>query len=127
LLAKGLLKTTGINTEDVILHAGYKNCNADAQPPLGNVASVVEYLGRYTHKVAITFRYKDYSAGSKQKEMTLSIAEFWRRFEIHFLPKRYVKIHHYIYLQKIMVKQNGSMPCRPRCNYNYCRPKCRCR
>jgi hypothetical protein len=119
LLAKGLLQTKGINTEEVIQQAGYKNWNVYAKAPFGNVASVVEYLGRYTHKVAITrhriisitatdvtFRYKDYSDGSKpacpagrQKEMTLSIAEFLRRFEIHFLPKRFVKIRHYGYLQ----------------------------
>ena len=73
---------------------------------------MVEYLGRYTHKVAITkhrilniteqsitFKYKDYSDGNKAKEMTLSITEFLRRFELHFLPKRFVKIRHYGFLQ----------------------------
>jgi len=112
LLAKGLLQTTGINTDEVMQQAGYKKWNVYAKAPFGNVASVVEYLGRYTHKVAITkhriinitetdvtFRYKDYSDGSKQKEMTLPIAEFLRRFELHFLPKRFVKIRHYGYLQ----------------------------
>ena len=112
LLTKGQLQTTGIHTDDVIQQAGYKNWNVYAKAPFGNVASVVEYLGRYTHKVAITkhriiniteadvtFRYKDYSDGSKQKEMTLPIAEFLRRFELHFLPKRFVKIRHYGYLQ----------------------------
>jgi len=112
LLTKGQLQTTGIHTDDVIQQAGYKNWNVYAKAPFGNVASVVEYLGRYTHKVAITkhriiniteadvtFRYKDYSDGSKQKEMTLPIAEFLRRFELHFLPKRFVKTRHYGYLQ----------------------------
>ena len=72
----------------------------------------MEYLGRYTHKVAITkhrivniteqsisFKYKDYSDGNKAKEMTLSISEFLRRFELHFLPKRFVKIRQYGFLQ----------------------------
>jgi Putative transposase/Transposase zinc-binding domain len=112
LLAKGLLQTKGIHAEEVIQQAGYKNWNVYAKAPFGNVASVVEYLGRYTHKVAITkhriisisetdvtFRYKDYSDGSKQKEMTLPIAEFLRRLELHFLPKRFVKVRHYGYLQ----------------------------
>ena len=112
LLAKGLLQTTGIAADEVIKQAGYKSWNVYAKAPFGNVAAVVEYLGRYTHKVAITrhrivsitetgvtFRYKDYSDGNKQKEMTLSIAEFLRRFELHFLPKRYVKIRHYGFLQ----------------------------
>jgi hypothetical protein len=73
---------------------------------------VVEYLGRYTHKIAITshriigindgnvnFKYKDYADSSKQKEMGLSIPEFLRRFELHILPKRFVKIRHYGLLQ----------------------------
>jgi len=47
----------------------------------------------------ITFKYKDYADGNRQKERTLSIAEFLRRFELHFLPKRYVKIRHYGFLQ----------------------------
>jgi Putative transposase/Transposase zinc-binding domain len=112
LLAKRQLQTEGIAVEELIQQAGYKRWKVYAKAPFGSVASVVEYLGRYTHKVAITrhrivsisetdvtFRYKDYADGNKQKEMTLSIAEFLRRFEIHFLPKRYVKIRHYGYLQ----------------------------
>jgi hypothetical protein len=112
LLTKGQLQTEGIAVEELIQQAGYKNWNVYAKAPFGNVASVVEYLGRYTHKVAITkhrilciteseitFKYKDYADGNKQKEMTLSIAEFLRRFELHFLPKRYVKIRHYGFLQ----------------------------
>jgi hypothetical protein len=112
LLAKGFLQTKGIDADEVIKQAGYKSWNVYAKAPFGSVASVVEYLGRYTHKVAITkhrivnitgdniiFKYKDYSDVNKQKEMTLSIAEFLRRFEIHFLPKRFVKIRHYGFLQ----------------------------
>jgi hypothetical protein len=80
--------------------------------PFGSIATVVEYLGRYTHKTAITkhrirsitehsvtFNYKDYTDGSKQKTMTISIAEFLRRFELHFLPGRFIKIRHYGFLQ----------------------------
>ena len=80
--------------------------------PFGGVSQVVEYLGRYTHKVAIsnhritqidaesriTFRYKDYADAGKQKEMTLSGEEFLRRFEQHILPSRFQKIRHYGYL-----------------------------
>jgi hypothetical protein len=112
LLSKGLLLTEGIAIEEQIKKAGYKKWNVYAKSPFGNVASVVEYLGRYTHKVAITkhrivsitahsitFKYKDYADAGKQKTMTLSIAEFLRRFELHFLPHRYVKIRHYGFLQ----------------------------
>lgn len=112
LLAKGVLQTKGINADEVIQQAGYKKWNVYAKAPFGNVASVVEYLGRYTHKVAITkhrilritetditFRYKDYRDSSKQKEMTVSSTEFLRRLELHFLPRRFVKIRHYGFLQ----------------------------
>lgn len=111
LLLKGLLYSQGIDTDNLIKKAGFKSWNVYAKSPFGSVASVVEYLGRYSHKVAITkhriisitahsvtFKYKDYADGSLQKTMTLSIAEFLRRFELHFLPRRYVKIRHYGFL-----------------------------
>ena len=85
--------------------------NVYAKAPFGGPAQIVEYLGRYTHKVAITahriisiddknisFRYKDYQDGNKQKVMTLSHVEFLRRFEQHILPKGLVKIRHSGYL-----------------------------
>ncbi len=112
LLSAGLLQTAGIPVEKQIKKAGFKKWNVYVKSPFGSVARVVEYLGRYTHKVAITkhrivaitehsvvFKYKDYSDGNKQKTMPLSIAEFLRRFELHFLPKGYVKIRHYGFLQ----------------------------
>ena len=79
-----------------------------AKRPFGNTQSVIEYLGRYTHKVAIgnnriqavtttqvSFSYKDYKDGSKTKLMTLSNEEFIRRFAQHILPHRFVRIRHY--------------------------------
>jgi hypothetical protein len=83
-----------------------------AKQPFGGPQQVVEYLGRYTHKVAIsnhrikkvdeqgnvTFDYKDYADGNKKKAMTLTAQEFIRRFEQHILPFRYCKIRHYGYL-----------------------------
>ena len=112
LIQKNQLQINGIDTDKLIKEAGYKKWKVYAKSPFGNVASVVEYLGRYTHKIAITahritgisedsvrFKYKDYNNGDKQKEMTLSIAEFLRRFELHILPKGFVKIRHYGLLQ----------------------------
>lgn len=106
------LQVDGINTGKIIMQSGYKKWNVYAKRPFGNVASVVEYLGRYTHKIAITahritgisehsisFKYKDYADGNQQKEMTVSHAEFLRRFELHILPRRFVKIRHYGLLQ----------------------------
>jgi len=79
-----------------------------AKRPFTAPQSVVEYLGRYTHKIAIsnhrikgmgqagiTFSYKDYKHGSIKKEMTLDAVEFIRRFSLHILPKGFVRIRHY--------------------------------
>ncbi len=84
-----------------------------AKAPFGSPHAVIEYLGRYTHKVAIsnhrissindaqgtvTFDYKDYADDGKQKQMTLTCSEFIRRFEKHILPERFTKIRTYGYL-----------------------------
>jgi Putative transposase/Transposase zinc-binding domain len=90
-----------------------KEWNVYAKAPFGGPQSVVEYLGRYTHKVAISnhridsiddvagtvsFSYKDYADNARQKQMTISITEFIRRFAQHILPKRFTKIRTYGYL-----------------------------
>lgn len=79
-----------------------------AKPPFGGAEQVYRYLGRYTHRVAISnsrllsfrngrvrFRYIDYAHGSRRAEMTLSAEEFIRRFLLHVLPKGFVRIRHY--------------------------------
>lgn len=112
LVEKQKLQLEGIAVEKIIKQAGYKKWNVYAKSPFGSVANVVAYLGRYTHKIAITaqrivsisdhsvtFKYRDYADGNQQKEMSLSHAEFLRRFELHILPKRFVKIRHYGLLQ----------------------------
>jgi Putative transposase len=79
-----------------------------AKHPFGNPKTVVEYLGRYTHKIAIsnhrilnvaeqtvTFSYKDYRQKGIKKAMTLTHREFIRRFSQHILPKRFVRLRHY--------------------------------
>ena len=109
---KSMLGDGDINIPDnfdirIIDDVGYKKWNVYAKAPFGGPAQIVEYLGRYTHKVAITshriteisdttitFNYKDYKDGSKVKSMTLAQDEFVRRFELHILPYKYVKIRH---------------------------------
>lgn len=80
-----------------------------AKRPFAGPAQVIEYLGRYTHKVAISnhrikqvqdqqvsFTYKDYrDKGGQPKVMTLPATEFIRRFAQHILPHRFVRIRHY--------------------------------
>jgi hypothetical protein len=76
-----------------------------SKPPFGGPNHVLNYLARYTHRVAIsnhrlvslsdgkvTFRWKDYTHGSQQKLMTLSVEEFLRRFLLHTLPRGFVRI-----------------------------------
>ena len=101
-----------LDFDEIIKKTGHKKWNVYAKPPFGGPAQVVEYLGRYTHKIAITkhrivaltdthitFKYKDYADGNKTKNMTLLRLEFLRRFEMHILPKRFTKIRHYGFLQ----------------------------
>jgi hypothetical protein len=89
-----------------------------AKKPFGSPKSVVEYLGRYTHKIAIsnqrikiidnenvTFEYKDYRVAGVKKQMTLTHQEFIRRFGLHILPKRFVKIRHYGFLSSTWKRQ----------------------
>jgi len=81
-----------------------------AKRPFAGPDAVLAYLARYTHRVGITnqrllaldagaqtvtFTYKDYADGSRKKEMTLGLSEFIRRFRLHILPERFVKIRHY--------------------------------
>lgn len=79
-----------------------------SKEPFSKPEYVLEYLGHYTHRVAIsnnrlvkmekkkvTFRWRDYSDGSQNKLMTLDSLEFIRRFLLHILPDNFVKIRHY--------------------------------
>ena len=73
--------------------------------PFGGPEYVLHYLARYTHRVAIsnhrllsvadgnvTFCWKDYAHGNKQRKMTVTAEEFLRRFMLHVLPRRFVRI-----------------------------------
>ena len=79
-----------------------------AKAPFQGPKAVVEYLGRYTHKVAISnhritnldkqrvyFRYKDYRQGGTRKTMSLQGVEFLRRFCLHVLPPGFRRMRHY--------------------------------
>lgn len=83
------------------------------RPPFAGPASVLQYLGNYTHRVAIsekrierfdeetgsvTYRYRDYAAGSATRRETLPLATFVRRFLQHVLPRSFTKIRHYGFL-----------------------------
>ena len=82
-----------------------------AKPAFGGAPAVLRYLGRYTHRVAIsnhrliafdgervTFRWKDYAHDDRWRTMTLTAMEFLRRFIQHVLPRGFVRIRHFGYL-----------------------------
>lgn len=81
-----------------------------AKRPFAGPEQVLAYLGRYTHRVAMSprrlraldpqagtvrFDYKDYARGARHRTMALGLGEFVRRFALHILPQRLVKIRHY--------------------------------
>jgi hypothetical protein len=108
-LFKAFLQSKGLAFSDELRHAIYKKeWVVYAKRPFGGAGQVIEYLGRYTHKIAISnhrlqsidagkvvFNYKDYGDCGKVKTMTISAPEFLRRFCLHILPKGFRKIRHY--------------------------------
>src|ERR1700752_2559865 len=88
-----------------------KNWVVYSKPPFGGPEYVLHYLGRYTHRVAIsnhrlvsfedgqvTFRWRDSAHNNEHKLMALSLDEFLRRFLLHLLPKGFVRIRHFGFL-----------------------------
>jgi hypothetical protein len=110
----------------VIEHCYAKPWVVYCEPSLGNARQVVNYLGQYTHRVAltntriknidsngVTFSYKDYADNANQKLMTLTGVEFLRRFCMHILPKRFVKIRYFGILTSAYRKQVESLKSKP--------------
>jgi Putative transposase/Transposase zinc-binding domain len=92
------------------------------KPPFNGAEGVLNYLSRYTHRVAISnerilkleggrvsFRWRDYSDGDKQKIMAVAAEEFIRRFLLHVLPAGFVKIRHYGLLANRNCKNNITL------------------
>jgi hypothetical protein len=93
---------------NLLWELGQKDWVVYAKPPFGGAEHVLNYLARYTHRVAISnhrlvafendrvsFRWRDYAHGGKKKVMTVSADEFLRRFLLHVLPKGLVRIRHF--------------------------------
>lgn len=103
-----LLRENAITDKGLINSLFTKDWVVYAKRPFGGPKQVIEYLGRYTHKVAISnhriqqvteqevsFSYKDYADGGKTKQMVLCNEVFTQRFAQHILPRRFVRIRHY--------------------------------
>ena len=97
--------------EQLLVKAGKKKWIAYSKAPFGGPEQVLEYLGRYTHRVAITnnriqsidngivtFNYRDRSDDNKVKELMLPVEEFIRRFLLHILPNGFMKIRYFGFL-----------------------------
>lgn len=113
-----------------------------AKPAFGGPVQVLRYLGRYTHRVAISnhrllafdgervsFRWKDYAHGNKQRVMTLTAEEFLRRYLQHVLPHGFVRIRQFGFLANsqralaltLISQLLGHLPQAPSAN-NSCEP-----
>ena len=103
-----LLRASGVGNEPLYQSLFKHDWVVYAKRPFGGPKQVIAYLGRYTHKVAISnqriesvddtgvrLKYKDYRNGGVTKTMLLSTKEFIRRFSMHILPSRFVRIRHY--------------------------------
>lgn len=103
------LRASNLSLDKTFYNSLFKNnWVVYAKSAFGNPQHVIEYLGRYTHKIAISnhriinvdnngvlFSYKDYRDGNTKKTMMLSALEFIRRFSLHILPKGFMRIRHY--------------------------------
>ncbi|MFA5183874.1 MAG: IS91 family transposase [Syntrophales bacterium] len=89
-------------------HLYHKKWVVYCKPPFGGPKGVLQYLGRYTHRIAISnnrvldnrdgnvsFLWRDYADDNRKKTMTLKADEFIRRFLLHILPERFVRIRHF--------------------------------
>jgi hypothetical protein len=92
------------------------------KPPFDGPNGVLQYLGRYTHRIAISnnrilshrggnvsFLWRDYADDNRPKTMTLKAGEFIRRFLLHVLPPRYVRIRHFGLLANRKRKDNIAL------------------
>ena len=113
MIAKGeVIMPDGTDGKTLISLLYQKDWIVYAKAPFGGPHAVIEYLGRYTHKVAIsnhrictinaddtvTFDYKDYANNNSKKQMTLSCNQFIGRFKQHILSQKFTKIRTYGYL-----------------------------
>lgn len=139
------LRAGSIDDKQLIESLFQKDWVVYAKRPFGGPQQVIEYLGRYTHKVAISnhriqtvtdnevsFSYKDYKDSGATKLMTLSNEEFIRRFAQHILPHRFVRIRHYGILSstwkrgKLQALQHSLKVTRKTAPVKTCIRKCPC-
>ena len=107
-LVEGRMRMSEAAGRFLLHRAAVQNFVVYSKPPMAGPEQVLRYLGRYTHRIAIsnerilahengqvTFRYKDRRAGGRTKTRTLSGVEFVRRFLRHVVPRRFVRVRHF--------------------------------
>lgn len=111
-LLKQTIDRRKIASTDLAIKALHqKNWNVYAKKPFGSPRTVLDYLGRYTHRVALSndrilkianrkvlFSYRDRKDGDRKKTMVLEAHEFIRRFLLHVLPDGFMRIRHFGFL-----------------------------
>ena len=101
----------GTQIAQILSAAAKKSWVVYSKPPVAGAKQVIEYLSRYTHRIAIsnerlvsmdgdqvTFRWKDRAHGNRPRAMVLDAVQFLKRFLLHVLPSRLVRIRHYGFL-----------------------------
>ena len=108
--------------DEVMVQCAGKEFVVYAKEPFAGPKQVIDYLGRYIHRIAIsnyrlvslvgdmlTFKVRDKNDPKKKKMMTLHVKEFMRRFLLHVLPRGFVRIRHFVILGNRFKKKNISL------------------
>lgn len=141
------LRINGIKDKALFDKLFSKNWVVYAKKPFKHSSHVIEYLGRYTHKIAISnhrikeidnqgvrFSAKDYKDHGKQVHLRLHPKEFIRRFSLHILPKGFVRIRHYgflsstskrRYLKQLQEQLGKPKAVEPKLSLHLLCPKCK--
>jgi hypothetical protein len=128
---KGKVETPSETLQDL----RQKNWNVYAKKPFGSPGTVLDYLGRYTHRVALSndrilkidnekilLSYRDRKDGDRKKTMSLEANEFIRRFLLHILPDGFMRVRHFGFLAN-RSKEHALARCRKLLNLNTALPK----
>ena len=107
-LKEGRLRTSEAAGLHLLRRAAAQDFVVYSKPPMAGPEQVLRYLGRYTHRIAIsnerllahrdgevTFSYKDRKDAGRRKQMALPGAEFTRRFLLHVVPRGFVRVRHF--------------------------------
>lgn len=114
----GKIPQSGTDAKALLRKAARPSWVVYCKPPFAGPKQVLRYLGRYTHRIAIsnhrivsmrdktvTFRYRDRADGNKQKLMTMDAVSFLKRFLAHIMPSGFMRIRHFGFLANAVRKK----------------------